>query len=74
MTNLILLICVVLASTSFVSYTAQDIAAAGYGQNWAGDVCWAAPFACGNPHLMAYGAAGFAGLWLVMKFVSALRG
>jgi len=73
MPNLILLTCVVLAGTSFVSYTAQDITAAGYGQNWASDVCSAAPFACGNPQLTAYIAAGCAGLWLVMKFVSALR-
>ncbi len=73
MGNSLLLIAVFLAAASFVSYTAQDIAAAGYGQNWANDVCLAAPFACQNPHQMAYVAAGFAGLWIVMKFVSALR-
>jgi hypothetical protein len=50
MANSVLMIAVLLATSSFVSYTAQDIAAAGYGQNWANDVCWAAPFACRNPH------------------------
>ena len=74
MANLILLICVILAGASFVSFTAQDISAAGYGQNWASDVCSVAQLACGNPHQMAYVAAGLAGLWIVMKFVSAMRG
>ena len=74
MASFVLLIAVVLAAVSFVSYTAQDIAAAGYGQNWASDVCLAAPIACQSPNQMAYLAAGFAGLWILMKFVAALRG
>ncbi len=73
MANFVLLIAVVLAGASFVSYTAQDIAAAGYGQNWASDACSLAPFACQSPHQMAYVTAGFTGLWILMKFVSALR-
>jgi hypothetical protein len=73
MANLVLMTAVLLAVASFVSYTAQDIAAAGYGQHWANDVCWAAPFACQNPHLMAYIAAGITGVWILMKFDSALR-
>lgn len=73
MVNLILFVCVLLAGGSFVSFTAENITSAGYGQNWASDVCGAAPFACGNPQLMGYVAVGFAALWLVMKFVSAAR-
>jgi hypothetical protein len=73
MANVVLMTAVLLAAASFVSYTAQDIAAAGYGQNRANDVCLAAPFACQSPHLMAYIAAGLTGLWNLMKFVSALR-
>ena len=47
----------------------------GYGQNWANDVCLAAPFACQNPHLMAYIAAGFTGLWIdEIRFGAALVG
>lgn len=73
MANFILLVTVVLAGTSFVSYTAQDIAAAGYGENWAREACSLAPFACQSPQLTAYIATGLAGLWIVMKFVAALR-
>ena len=35
MANFVLLIAVLLAASSFVSFTAQDVAAAGYGENWA---------------------------------------
>jgi len=69
----VLLIAVLLAAASVVSYTAQDIAAAGYGENWASNVCSAVPLACQSPHQMAYVAAGFTGLRILMKFVSALR-
>jgi hypothetical protein len=74
MANFVLLTAVVLAAASFVSYTAQDIAAAGYGQHWASDVCLAAPIACQSPDQMAYFAAGFAALWILIKFAAALRG
>ena len=74
MANFILLMAVVIAASSFVSYTAQDIAAAGYGQNWATDVCYAIPFACQSPQQTAYVAAGITGLWILLKFVAALRG
>lgn len=73
MANFILLITVVLATTSFVSYTAQDIAAAGYGGRWASTACSLAPFACQNPQLTAYAAAGLASLWVLMKFAAAIR-
>ncbi len=74
MANFVLLTAVLLAAASFVSYTAQDIAAAGYGQNWATDVCYAVPLACQMPQQMVYVAAGFTGLWIFLKFVAALRG
>jgi hypothetical protein len=73
MANFILLITVVLGATTFISYTAQDIAAAGYGEGWATSACSLAPFACQNPQLMAYLSAGLAGLWILMKFAAALR-
>lgn len=73
MANFILLITVVLAGTSFVSYTAQNIAAAGYGENWASAACSLAPLACQNPQLTTYAAAGLAGLWILLKFAGALR-
>lgn len=73
MANFILWMTVVLAGTSFVSYTAQDIAAAGYGENWASQACSLAPFACQNTQLTAYCSAGLAGLWILMKFAAALR-
>ena len=73
MANFILSITVLLGATSLVSYTAQDIAAAGYGQAWASSACSLAPFACQSPQLTAYVAAGLAGLWVLMKFAAALR-
>ncbi|MGC1777136.1 MAG: hypothetical protein WBB34_04265 [Xanthobacteraceae bacterium] len=73
MANFILMVTVVLAGTSFVSYTAQDIAAAGYGENWASNACSLAPFACQNPQVTAYISAGLAGLWIAIKFAMALR-
>lgn len=73
MANFILLVTVVLGGTSFVSYTAQDIAAAGYGENWASNACSLAPFACQNPQVPAYISAGLAGLWILIKFTAALR-
>ena len=74
MANFVLLTAVLLAAASFVSYTAQDIAAAGYGQNWATDVCYAVPLACESPQQTAYVAAAVTGLWILLKFVAALRG
>jgi hypothetical protein len=71
MANFILLSAILLGTASFVSFTA----AGGFGIadfNWASDMCFAAPLACHNPHPMALAAAGLAGLWIVMKFVSAL--
>jgi len=73
MANFVLLMTVVLAGTSFVSYTAQDIAAAGYGGNWASQACSLAPLACRSPQLTAFIAAGCGGLWLVLKFAAVLR-
>ncbi|HEX3936100.1 MAG TPA: hypothetical protein VHX43_01240 [Xanthobacteraceae bacterium] len=73
MANFILLVTVALAGTSFISYTAQDIAAAGYPENWARSACSLALFACQNPQLTTYISAGLAGLWILLKFAEALR-
>lgn len=73
MASFILLVTVILAGTSFISYTAQNIAAAGYGENWASNACSLAPFACQNPQLTTYLSAALAGLWILLKFAAALR-
>ena len=73
MANFILFMTVILATTSFVSYTAHDVAAAGYGGSWASAACSLAPFACQSPQLTAYSAAALAGLWVLMKFAAAIR-
>lgn len=73
MANFVLLIAVIVGGASFVSFTANDLSAAGYGQQWASDACSSLPLVCEDPQAMAYVASGFAGLWLVMKFVAALR-
>ena len=72
MANFILLSAILLGAGSFVSYTAAggfDIT----GLNWANDMCFATPLPCHSPEQMALAAAGLVGLWIVMKFVSALR-
>jgi hypothetical protein len=71
MANFILLVAILLAGTSFIALNTQTLGA--YGLTWASDVCWAAPLACDYPHQVAYLAAGLGGLWIVMKFASALR-
>jgi len=72
MANFILLSAILFGTASFVSFTA----AGGFaitGLNWAGDMCFATPLTCHSPQQMALAAAGLVGLWIVMKFVSALR-
>jgi len=42
--------------------------------SWANQICSLAPHPCDNPHQLAYAALALAGLWLVMRLVSAARG
>lgn len=40
--------------------------------SWAATVCSALPMFCSNPRPLAFAAGGFAVLWLLIKFVSAI--
>lgn len=71
MANLVLALSVVCAAASYAFYTVND--AAGDIPNWARDACSAAPMLCRHPEQMALAAAGFAVLWAVIKFTSAVR-
>jgi hypothetical protein len=72
MANFILLLAFLCAGTSFVFFTAGN--SAGGLPNWASGVCSTANLLCHNPQLAVFAAVGLAGLWLVLKIVSALRG
>ena len=69
--NFVLLAAVLLAVASFLALNAREFASAGL--NWVTGVCSAAPLVCDHPHQATYVAAGLGGLWVLMKFVSALR-
>jgi hypothetical protein len=72
MANFTLFLAILCAGASFVFYTAANIASGGAG--WASSVCSTARVFCHSPLQMGYVAAGLAALWVVMKFVSAVRG
>jgi hypothetical protein len=42
-------------------------------EDWGRGVCRAARALCDNPEQLAFAAAGLAGLWIVVMFVSAIR-
>lgn len=69
--NFVLWGAVVLAATSYVAVNAASLES--YGLDWGTDICSAVPFVCNNPHQVFYLAAGLGGLWILMKFMSALR-
>jgi hypothetical protein len=71
MPNLILFLAIVCAGASYAFYTADG--AVGNVPNWASDMCSAARMLCHQPEQLAFAAAGLAALWLVIKFVSAVR-
>lgn len=72
MANFILLLAILCAGSSLVSFTADTFGS--YGTNWAAEVCSSAPFACQSPDLASYVAAGLGGLWLLMKIAEGMRG
>jgi hypothetical protein len=71
MANLLLLLAALCAGTSYAFYAAND--AVGNVPNWASSACSAAPLLCHHPQQMAIAAACLAALWLLVKFVSAVR-
>jgi hypothetical protein len=73
MANFILLIAILLAAVSFTSFTARDASDASDGPNWAVNMCSSAHQLCQYPQQITYAAVGLAALWLVLKFVSAIR-
>jgi hypothetical protein len=71
MANFILLLAILLGGASFLSSTPYFPGI--IGMNWASDVCAAASFVCQNPQQTNYIAVGLVSLWILLKFVSALR-
>ena len=74
MANFILLIAILLAGASYASFTAKSTVVSSEGENWATNFCSSAHQLCQYPYEMAYVAAALVGLWLLMKFLSAIRG
>ena len=73
MAGFVLLIAVLLAGLSYTSFTARSASAHFYGPNWATKLCSSASGLCEYPYEVAYAAAGLVALWLLMKFVSAVK-
>jgi hypothetical protein len=71
MKHFILFLAIVCAGASFMFHTAAKEAVDG--SNWASDVCKAGRSFCHDPQQLIYAAAGLAGLWIVVMFVSAIR-
>jgi predicted ribosomally synthesized peptide with SipW-like signal peptide len=73
MAGFILLIAILLAGASYASFTARSAVTNSYEPNWATNLCSQAHQLCQYPYEMAYAAAGLTALWLLMKFVSAVK-
>jgi len=71
MAGFILLLAVLLAAASVTFYSAAHLAVDG--PNWASNMCSTAKLLCHSPKQMAYAAAALAALWLLMRFLSAVR-
>jgi hypothetical protein len=71
MAKLLLLLAIICAGASFAFYSANGAVADV--PNWANQVCSASRTLCQYPEGMAVAAAGLAGLWLMVAFVSAIR-
>ena len=72
MVNVILAFAIVCACACLVFFTASGIATDG--SNWASEVCSTAPSLCRSPQHLLYLAVGLAGLWVIMRLISATRG
>ena len=71
MVNIILLFAIACAFACLVFFTASGMVADG--PNWGSQLCSTAPSLCRSPQHLAYLAVGLLGLWILMKFVSAVR-
>jgi hypothetical protein len=71
MKNFILFLAVVCGAMSFVLLTVAKEGTSGPG--WAMQMCKTTGSLCHNPQYLAFVAAAFAALWIVMIFVSAIR-
>jgi hypothetical protein len=69
--NIILLLAIVSACACLAFFAASGMVADG--PNWGSEVCATAPSLCRSPQHLAYLAVGLFGLWILMKFVSAVR-
>jgi hypothetical protein len=69
--NIILLLAIVCACARLAFFTASGMVADS--PNWGSEVCVTAPSLCRSPQHLAYLAVGLFGLWILMKFVSAVR-
>ena len=72
MRNFILFLAILCAAASFMFFNAAR--AAPDGPNWASRVCSSARMFCHDPMQLAYCAGGLAVLWVLLSFVSAIRG
>ena len=71
MANIFLLFAFLCIIANFVFSTA-NLTVAG-GPNWGSKVCSAARSFCNDPQQLLYAAIALACLWLLLKFVSAVR-
>ena len=71
MVNILLLLAIVCACACLALFTASGMVADG--PNWGSEVCATAPSLCRSPQHLAYLAVGLFGLWILIKFVSAVR-
>jgi hypothetical protein len=69
MTNFLLFLAILCCAAWFLFSNSADLVGS---QNWANAVCSAAPALCRNPQPLSFAAEGFAILWLVVRFVSAI--
>lgn len=73
MANLILLAAILLAGLSYASLTAADSVGTFGSHRWATSFCSTTHQLCQYPYELACAAAGLVAIWLLMKFVSAIR-
>jgi hypothetical protein len=71
MAKFVLFLAVLCGFAWLVFSTASDIVADG--PNWGTEVCSSARSFCHNPQQLIYAAVALACLWLLTKFISAVR-
>jgi hypothetical protein len=69
---ILLILAIICGAASFSFYTANE--GSGNVPNWASNICSAASELCHRPQVLAYAAVVFAALWVVIKFMSLIRG